>query len=60
MVVTSPFEGQGRHWNGQCYVLDTKTGVVCLRLDRDERMLKWDPANRTLRYDTLTVTNRKK
>ena len=56
MVVTPPFEGQGRYWTPQCYVLDTKTGEVLTRIRKEDQMVKWDPVNRTLRYDSLTVT----
>jgi len=60
MVVTPPYEGSAHYWNTQCHVLDTKTGVVFIRYGTEATMIGWDPANRTLRYDSLTVTDNAK
>jgi hypothetical protein len=56
MVVTPPHEGDTRDWHPTYHVLDTKTGVVWTRYAQEEHMLTWDPANKTLKFDSLQVT----
>ena len=56
MVVTPPYEGESRTFRTQCYVLDTKTGEVFTRYSNEKEMSQWDPHNKTLKYDSLTVT----
>jgi hypothetical protein len=59
LVVTPPFEGDGRYWDTQCHVLDTRTGEVLSRDGNDGVMVRWDPVNKTGSVDTITVTKRK-
>ena len=58
MVVTPPEEGLegGHYWLPSCHVLDTKTGEVWIRYADGPTMARWDPVNKTLRFDSLTVT----
>ena len=60
MVVTPPFEGESRYWSTQCHVLDTKTGKVLTRYANEDLMVTWDPVNKTVRFDSLAVTDTKK
>jgi hypothetical protein len=56
MVVTPPYESKFLLFHPTYHVLDTKTGVVWTRYAKEEGMVTWDPANKTLKYDSLQVT----
>lgn len=61
MVVTPPDEGYegGYYWDTECYVLDTKTGKVWWHRSGPV-MMSWDPANKTLRIDSMAITDETK